>query len=130
MNKKYEGIDLNNFSTDEAVAYFSKYVKKVPGWKVLVLMYTSSNTTPGGIKIPPSMQKDKEFSGCTGLVIGMGKDAYTDKTRYSEPWCQVKDWVLFGRNAGLKSHCDEAPLFTLDEDRIELVIDDPRPFTQ
>ncbi len=51
--------------------------------------------------LPDSIRKDDKFMSCTGCVIAIGPDAYSDEKWFrSGPYCKVGDFVAFPRHAG------------------------------
>lgn len=128
MNRLDEGIDLNNFSIEEEVAKYSN--TKVPLWKLLIRMYKASQTTESGLIMPDSFHNDQEYSGCVGLIVGMGPLAYKGERFHGEVGCSLGEWRIFPRHNALKIHHDGVPLFLLDDDLIGIHVDDPRIVSQ
>ena len=53
----------------------------------------------GGIIIAVGNQKDREqLAQIRGTVVAMGTTAYADQ---KDPWCQVGDFITFGKYSGL-----------------------------
>ena len=61
----------------------------------------------------------------------MGPDCYKDKSKFDEPWCQEKQWVLIGRYAGARFKLgDESECRIINDDEVIATILDPMIFLQ
>ena len=101
----------------------------------------SEVTRDDGTKVKiyqPQMTQDKEkYTSLSGLVVGMGDDAYTGENadgtpRFgSGPWCKVGDFVLFPRyEAALfgwkpQGAHTAVPMISIADDKIQMVIESP-----
>ena len=61
------------------------------------------------------------------FVVGMGPDAYADKTRFpSGPSCKVGDFVLVRPNTGTRVRIHGREFRIINDDSVEAVVQDPR----
>jgi co-chaperonin GroES (HSP10) len=103
------------------------------GWRLLVLMLTIPETTKGGLVIIDETKEQRAMMSPQGVILSMGKGAYTDPDRFSikgwflrkiHPWHAVGDRITFvkydahtfqlanGQRLGVLN--DTQPLTTLD----------------
>jgi co-chaperonin GroES (HSP10) len=69
------------------------------GHRLLVLPEAVEEVTEGGIIIHVGNQKDREqLAQIRGTVVAMGSTAYADQ---KDAWCQVGDFITFGKYSGL-----------------------------
>lgn len=96
-------------------------------FKVLTDVTTGEKKT---LYLPDSVRAEDKYQSCTGLVIGLGPDAFTNKdgtprgSRY-----RVGDWVLFPRPDIVRVDFHDTPIGLLTDDRAVIVTDDPRHWT-
>ena len=104
------------------------------GWRILIMPYNPPKISKGGIAIPDEVHERERLSTNVGLVMAVGPLAYKDHAKFGDPnnpnapwnpWCQEKDWVLFGRYAGSRFKIDGGELRLLNDDEILAVIEDP-----
>ena len=99
---------------------------KPTGWRVLILPYTMSSKTKGGIYIPDQTVDRESYATVVGYVVSLGPDAYKDKAKYPDgPWCKEKDWVIFGRYAGARFKIEGGEMRILNDDEILATINNP-----
>ena len=99
---------------------------KPTGWRVLILPYTMSSKTKGGIYIPDQTLDRESYATVVGYVVSLGPDAYKDKAKYPDgPWCKEKDWVIFGRYAGARFKIEGGEMRILNDDEILATINNP-----
>jgi len=72
------------------------------GWRMLILPYKGKAVTEGGIHLVQSQVDRESLATVVGYVVKMGPDCYKDSSRFTEAWCQEKQWVLIGRYAGAR----------------------------
>jgi hypothetical protein len=61
-----------------------------------------------------------------GYVLKAGPLAYKDTEKFPEgPWCNEKDWVIFGRYAGARFKIDGGEVRVLNDDEVIAVIQEP-----
>jgi hypothetical protein len=60
--------------------------------------------TAGGVEVPQEVVKDDEFQSKTGLVVKLGRRAFTDDEhiQWNGYRCDVGDWVVFRGSDGMK----------------------------
>ena len=99
---------------------------KPTGWRVLILPYTMSSKTKGGIYIPDQTLDRESYATVVGYVVSLGPDAYKDKAKYPDgPWWKDKDWVIFGRYAGARFKIEGGEMRILNDDEILATINNP-----
>ena len=99
---------------------------KPTGWRVLILPYSMSSKTKGGVYIPDQTLERESYATVVGYVVSLGPDAYKDKAKYPDgPWCKEKDWVIFGRYAGARFKIEGGEMRILNDDEILATINNP-----
>ena len=117
---------LEEVEKDEAASALDR-LPKPTGWRILILPYTPSKETKGGVLLADETVERNRLSTNIGYVVNLGPDAYKDPVKFPEgPWCKEGDWVLFGRYAGSRFKIDGAEPRLLNDDEILAVIKDPR----
>ena len=128
--KEDEGITINleTFSKEEEIKKFDGLT--CVGWRIAVRLYVPLNKV-GSIILPGVMHEIQEIKSCVGLVIKKPKAAYLDQ-RYEQTgsWCEVGDWVVFPRHAGHKTYYRGLPIFSLQEDSILYLTENPADITR
>jgi co-chaperonin GroES (HSP10) len=111
---------------EEAKAEHEK-LPKPTGWRILIMPYTPPKVTKGGIEIPDEIHERERLAINVGLDLSVGSLAYKDESKFGgeAPWCEEKDWVLFGKYAGSRFKIDGGELRLLNDDEILAVIEDP-----
>jgi len=98
------------------------------GYRVLIAMPEVEDTygESGIIKSSREVQLDTVMS-TIGLVLDMGKQAYSDKERFpTGPWCKQGDYVMFRMNTGTRFKVSGVEYRLMNDDSIEAVVTDPR----
>ena len=96
------------------------------GWRILILPYKGKAVTEGGIHLVQSQIDRESLATVVGYVVKMGPDCYKDASKFAEPWCQEKQWVLIGRYAGARfSLGDESECRIINDDEVIATILDP-----
>ena len=99
---------------------------KPTGWRVLILPYSMSPKTKGGIYIPEKTLERESYATVVGYVVSLGPDAYKDKSKYPDgPWCKEKDCVIFGRYAGARFKMEDGEMRLLNDDEILATVQNP-----
>ena len=99
---------------------------KPTGYRVLILPFTLPEKTKGGIYLAKQTLDKERLATVVGYVVAMGSDAYSDPHKFPEgPWCQVGDWVIFGRYAGARFQIEGGDMRLLNDDEILATIEDP-----
>jgi co-chaperonin GroES (HSP10) len=100
------------------------------GWKILIAIPRLKEATRGGIvKAAETLEREQQAT-IVGFVIALGKDCYTDKTRYSLPWCKEGDFILMRSYAGTRFMYLGQEYRFINEDVVEGVTPDPRGITK
>ena len=100
---------------------------KPTGWRILILPYTPSKETKGGILLGVETGERNRLASNVGFVVSLGPDAYADKDKFPDgPWCKEGDWVIITRYSGSRVKIDGGELRIVNEDEILAVVDDPR----
>jgi len=96
------------------------------GWRMLILPYAGKAVTDGGIHLVQSTVDRESLATVVGYVVKMGPDCYKDASKFAEPWCQEKQWVLIGRYAGARFKLgDESECRIINDDEVIATILDP-----
>jgi co-chaperonin GroES (HSP10) len=96
------------------------------GYRILILPFTQSSITKGGIHLAKQTVDKERLSTVVGYVVAMGADAYSDPHKFPDgPWCKEGDWVIFGRYAGARFQIEGGDMRILNDDEILACIDDP-----
>lgn len=95
------------------------------GWRILVLPYRGKAKTTGGIHIPDKVLEEGQIQTVVGYVLKVGPLAYKDTDKFSKPWCQEKDWIVFARYAGSRFRIDGGEVRILNDDEVLATILDP-----
>ena len=96
------------------------------GWRILILPYKGKGVTEGGIHLVQQTLDRESLATVVGYVVKMGPDCYKDASKFAEPWCQEKQWVLIGRYAGARFKLgDESECRIINDDEVIATILDP-----
>lgn len=100
------------------------------GWRLLIVPYVPPKKSEGGVLLPDMSHEVNQDAVMTGLVLDMGLDAYTGETRsgkprFSKPWCQIGDWVMFAKWAGSRIQIGQTKFRLLNDDEVFAVVEDP-----
>jgi len=96
------------------------------GWRMLILPYKGKAVTGGGIHLVQSQVDRESLATVVGYVVKMGPDCYKDSSKFTEAWCQEKQWVLIGRYAGARFKLgDESECRIINDDEVIATILDP-----
>jgi chaperonin GroES len=95
------------------------------GYRILVMPYRGRAKTEGGIFLPDETRDRAALASVVCYVLKIGPDAYSDKDKFSKPYCKKGDWVLIGRYAGSRFRIEGAELRLLNDDEILASILDP-----
>lgn len=119
-----EGIDLNNFSKEAEIAKYDGFT--AAPWELIIRLFINPPKTSGGVYVPQSVHDEQQYQACVGLVVKQGCAVYLD-ARYEQTgrWCEVGDWIVFPRHAGIKIHYQNLPTFIIKEDGVSGVLLNP-----
>ena len=101
------------------------------GYKILIALPQPDEKTEGGILKAQSTLEVEEVGSIVGLVLAMGPDAYSDKSRFpSGPYCKVNDFVVMRSYSGTRFKVQEDGVWQefrlINDDSVEAVVEDPR----
>ena len=100
---------------------------ELPGFHVLVKPVSVKSKTKGGIFIPDSTKDDISYLTTVGEVIALGELAYKDVNKFPNgPWCNVADYICYGKHAGTKLFYQSVRLILLFDDQIIMRVHDPK----
>jgi len=115
--------------TPESVHEDKELQSKLPkptGYRILILPFSPKQKTKGGIYLADSVLEKERIGTNVGFVVALGPDAYRDGNKFPEgAWCQVRDWVIFGRYAGARLKIEGGELRLLNDDEILAVVSNP-----
>ena len=118
-------------SAVQSIASEEDFENQLPvpvGYRVLVALPDIEDHYQGSSLLKTNTEKHREYIlSIMGIVIDMGKGAYSDKERYPEgPWCKPGDYVMFRMNTGTRFKVYGKEFRLMNDDSIEAVIPDPR----
>ena len=101
------------------------------GYKILIALPQPDENTEGGILKAQSTLEVEEVGSIVGLVLAMGPDAYSDKSRFpSGPYCKVNDFVVMRSYSGTRFKVQQDGVWQefrlINDDSVEAVVEDPR----
>ena len=100
---------------------------EVPGYHVLIRPVSVKEKTKGGILIPDSTREDMSYLTTVGRVLAVGNLAYKDLDKFPNgKWCDVGDYVCYGKHAGQKLYYKATRLILLFDDQVILKVEDPK----
>ena len=103
MRQVQMGNALKNDEWIDAEDLELKNLPVLPGFHVLVQPVSVKSKTKGGIFIPDSTKDDISYLTTVGQVIALGDLAYKDTDKFPNgPWCNVDDYICYGKHAGTK----------------------------
>ena len=121
------GNALKNDEWIDAEDLELKNLPVLPGFHVLVQPVSVKSKTKGGIFIPDSTKDDISYLTTVGEVIGLADLAYKDTDKFPNgPWCNVDDYICYGKHAGTKLFYQGVRLILLFDDQIIMKVDDPK----
>ena len=96
----------------------------IQGHVILVKAPVFPEKTVGGIYRPDGYKEEHEKKYDTGLVIGMGPEAYNSKERFpSGPRCKIGDWVDFAPMEKQRKTYGGHRCYVIEDDTVNLTID-------
>jgi|TARA_R110002020_G_scaffold91949_1_gene223055 co-chaperonin GroES (HSP10) len=100
---------------------------EVPGYHILIRPISVKEKTKGGILIPDSTREDMSYLTTVGRVLAVGNLAYKDLDKFPNgKWCDVGDYVCYGKHAGQKLYYKATRLILLFDDQVILKVEDPK----
>lgn len=112
------------------------YLPIAPDRHIIVALHVTremlsecKNEITGEIKyliLPQSITSNSKFSACTGCVIAVAPDAYSDEKWYkSGPLVKVGDFVAFPRHAGNQYNFMGIPVHSIPANSPDMVLVGP-----
>ena len=99
----------------------------LPGYHVLVRPVSIKEKTKGGILLPDSTRDDMAYLTTVGQVVAMGDLAYHDMEKFPKgPWCELNDYVCYGKHTGQKIHYKGIKNNHLFDDQIIMKVESPK----
>ena len=100
---------------------------ELPGYHVLVRPISIKEKTKGGILLPDSTRDDMAYLTTVGQVVAMGDLAYHDMEKFPKgPWCELNDYVCYGKHAGQKIQYKGIKYILLYDDQIIMKVESPK----
>ena len=122
-----KAIKNNLWITDPEEVDDPEVLPKLPGFNVLVRPVSVKSQTKGGIILPDATKDDISYLTTVGKVIALGELAYLDKDKFpAGAWCNVGDYVCYGKHAGTKIFYKGVRLILLFDDQITMRVEDPK----
>ena len=119
-------ISNEQWATDNDVPTPEKVPAPV-GYRVLIRPRGVIEKTKGGIYLTDNSKETQSYMNSVGQVIAMGPECYSDR---KNPWCNVGDWVVFGRYAGAKVSVQKVKMVIINDDEILATLDNPEVISQ
>ena len=113
--------------TDPEEVADPEVLPELPGFHVLIRPVSVKSQTKGGILLPDSTKEDMSYLTTVGKVIVLGDLAYMDKDKFpSGAWCNVGDYVCYGKHTGTKLFYKGVRFILLFDDQITMKVEDPK----
>lgn len=129
MQQAHMGNSIKNdlWITDEEEAKDPDVLPELPGYHVLIRPVSVKSKTKGGIFIPDSTRDDMSYLTTVGRVIAVGDLAYIDENKFpTGAWCQVGDYVSYGKHLGTKLFYKGVRFILLFDDQITMRVQDAK----
>tara|TARA_R100000315_G_C5115441_1_gene65952 strand:+ start:50 stop:505 length:456 start_codon:yes stop_codon:yes gene_type:complete len=125
-SKEAPDVSSEPVITPDNLDSHAESLPKPTGYRILILPFTQSSVTKGGIHLAKATVDKERLATVVGYVVAMGPDAYGDLHKFPEgAWCKEGDWVIFGRYAGARFQIEGGDMRLLNDDEILATIDDP-----
>ena len=125
---------MSDVKVDETIEVAERKATQLPepsGYRLLCMVPQVEDKFESGILKPESMVKTEEHSTVILFVLGLGPDAYSDKTRFPHgPWCKKGDFVLVRAYAGTRFKIHGQEFRIINDDSVEAVVEDPRGYSR
>lgn len=120
-------IDNADWITPKAVKLNIKELPDIPGYHVMIRPISLREKTKGGIYLPDKVVDDISYLTTIGQVIKLGDLAYEDSEKFPKgKWCEVGDYVCYGKHTGQKFVYKGIKLLLLFDDQIIMQVEDPK----
>ena len=122
-----KAVKNNLWITDPEEVDDPEVLPELPGFHVLVRPVSVKSQTKGGILLPDSTKDDISYLTTVGKVLALGDLAYLDKDKFpAGAWCNIGDYVCYGKHAGTKLFYKGVRLILLFDDQITMRVEDPK----
>jgi len=123
-----KAIKNDQWITEESVDDLkAEELPKLPGYFILIRPVSVKKQTKGGIILPDSTKDDMSYLTTVGKVLSIGDLAYRDSQKFPNgPWCNVGEYVCYGKHAGTKFLYKGHKLILLFDDQVMMVVNDPK----
>ena len=122
-----KAVKNNLWITDPEEVKDPEVLPELPGFHVLVRPVSVKSQTKGGILLPDSTKDDISYLTTVGKVLALGDLAYLDKDKFpAGAWCNIGDYVCYGKHAGTKLLYKGVRLILLFDDQISMRVEDPK----
>ena len=122
-----KAVKNNLWITDPEEVKDPEVLPELPGFHVLVRPVSVKSQTKGGILLPDSTKDDISYLTTVGKVVALGDLAYLDKDKFpAGAWCNIGDYVCYGKHAGTKLFYKGVRLILLFDDQITMRVEDPK----
>jgi len=100
---------------------------KPSGFRLLIKSREIQEKTKGGIILTDSTRDDMAYLTTVGQVVAMGDLAYHDMEKFPKgPWCELNDYVCYGKHAGQKIQYKGIKYILLYDDQIIMKVESPK----
>jgi len=104
-------------------------LEKVPkpvGWRIVLFPLKLQGKTKGGILLTDAVKDDISYLTTVGRVLKLGDLAYKDVDKFPNgQWCNVDDYVCYGKHAGQKLFYKGIKLLLLFDDQVIMTVEEP-----
>lgn len=119
-------IDNSDWISDGSLDIAFEDLPDLPGYHVLIRPVSIKEKTKGGIILPDKAIDDIAYLTTVGKVLKLGTLAYQDKEKFpAGAWCNVDDYVCYGKHTGQKFVYKGLKLLLLFDDQIIMKIKSP-----
>ena len=100
---------------------------KIPSYHLIIRPISVKEKTKGGIILPDKTKDDVAYLTTVGKVLKVGETAYSgDSERFPNgAWCNVGDFICFGRAIGQKFIYRGQKLLLIHDDQVIMVVENP-----
>lgn len=112
---------------ERALAELEAAIPKPVGYHILIALPEVEDEFDGGILKANKTIREEQILSSIGLVLDMGKQAYSDEARFPDgPWCERGDYVMFRPNSGTRFRIGATEYRLLNDDSVQAVVPNPR----
>ena len=122
--------EVSTVSVEDDTATDTRPAHQMPdpkGYKLLIGLPEPEKASEGGILKAQETIAVEEVGSIVGVVIQLGPDAYTDKSRFPNgPYCKEGDFVIMRSYSGTRFKVHGKEFRLINDDSVEAVVEDPR----